>query len=176
MARLRLLVAVGILLLGNPSFKAQAPPSQDEATIAKQLVGTWRLESWTRRFADGTTSQFPSVGYVIYTDTGHMCATIMNANRPKWKSDTGAPTPDEAASTIGNATDFAAYCSRVDVHAKEEFVLHHVEIEKSPNIVGRTRKRWFTFQGQNRLTLRVDPSENQAPVVESTLIWQHVQK
>jgi len=53
-------------------------------------------------------------------------------------------------------------------------VSHHIEIAKNPNTVGRDNKRWFTFDGPNRVALRVD---NPAPpVVESTLIWERVVK
>ena len=36
-----------------------------------------------------------------------------------------------------------AYCERIEVNERERFVLHHVELDKGPNLVGRTRKRWF---------------------------------
>ena len=84
-------------------------------------------------------------GYRIYTVTGHMCYVSMNPNRPRWKSE-AAPTPEEALSAI---TGLGAYCAAVEIHAKEGFVIHHVEIERSPNFVGRARKRWFTFKGRS---------------------------
>jgi hypothetical protein len=47
-------------------------------------------------------------------------------------------------------------------------------IAGTPNFVGQTWKRWFTFDGPNRVSLRVDgPSP---PMVENTLIWERVQK
>jgi hypothetical protein len=63
----------------------------------------------------------------------------------------------------------------VEVHAKEGFVLHHVELDKSRNLVGRTRKRWFTLQ-DNRLTLRVDSPELPATLVDWTLVWERVER
>jgi hypothetical protein len=115
-----------------------------------------------------------SVAYVIYPDTRHMCYVAMDPNRPRRKSAT-APTPEEALSGIGS-TGFSAYCASVEIHAKEGFVVHHVEIEKSPNIVGRARKRWFTFDGTKHLSLRIDTPELTASVVEDTLIWERVVK
>jgi hypothetical protein len=172
MAKSWLLVVVGVLVFGSTPFETHAR-SQDN--VANQLVGMWRLVSWTQRLADGTTRQYPSVSYIIYTDTGHMCYVLMNPNRPKWKSGT-APTPDEAVSGMGSNTEFGAYCSSVEVHAKEGFVLHHVEIERVPNNVGTTRKRWFAFEGRNRMSLRIDPPELPSGVVENTLMWERVQK
>jgi hypothetical protein len=145
--------------------------AQDD--VAGRFVGMWRLASWQQRLADGTVRQpANSVAYIIYTDTGHMCYVAMNPNRPKWASER-APTPEEALSGI---TGFGSYCARVEVHAKEGFVLHHVEIEKTPNIVGRTRKRWFTFEGPDRVSLRVDRAELAPGIAESTLTWQRVGK
>jgi hypothetical protein len=153
---------------------SDTPGAQSAADVARQFVGTWRLVSWTQRLADGTTRPDPrNVGYIIYTDAGYMCYTSMAANRPLWASDNG-PTGAEAVATMG--VPFNAYCAKVEVHADEGFVLHHVEVDKSPNMIGRTRKRWFTFQGPNRVALRMDPSELTLPVVESTLLWERVQK
>jgi hypothetical protein len=51
---LLLLAAIG--LVGTSAAFAQAnKPSPDDAAMLKQLVGTWRLVSWTDRLADGTT-------------------------------------------------------------------------------------------------------------------------
>jgi len=164
-----------LCVLGCPwSFDTHAQP-QDEASVSRQFVGMWRLVSWTQRLDDGTTMQNPlSVAYIVYTDTSHMCFVAMNPSRPKWKLE-AAPTPEEIESGLGNG-GFYAYCATVEVHAKEGFVLHTVEIDKSPNRVGATRKRWFTFQGPNRIALRIDSSENNPRVVESTLIWERIQK
>ena len=159
-----------VLVLGALSSTSYAQ-SQDD--VAKQFVGMWRLVSWPQLLADGTTRQNPlSVSYIIYTDTNRMCWVAMDPNRPKWKSER-APTESEAISGI---MGFGAYCATVEIHAKEGFVIHHVEIEKVPNRVGLNRKRWFTFQGPNRVALRVDTAELNPPVVESTLIWERVTK
>jgi hypothetical protein len=165
------IVALSIVLVFGSLNSTSHAQSQDD--LARQFVGMWRLVSWPQRLADGTTRQDArSVAYLIYTDTGHMCYVAMNPNRPRWKSES-APTPEEALSGI---TGLGAYCATVEIHAREGFVVHHVEIERSPNIVGRARKRWFTFQGTNRVSLRIDRPELTSPVVESTLIWERVVK
>ena len=128
MTRCRLGLAVGILaLLGSTSFQAQGP-SQDEAAITRQFIGMWRLVSWPQRLADGTTRQNPlSASYIIYTDTSpiRMCWVAMNPDRPKWNlggrnpfSGGYAPTPEEVGSAFAG---LGAYCSTVEVHAKEGF-------------------------------------------------------
>ena len=164
------LCVIGLCSLGGAQFPTRAQ-GQDDVSTAKNFVGMWRLVSRPERLADGTTRQnSQSVAYLIYTDTGHMCFVAMNPSRSKSKA---APTPEEMVSWFNG---FGAYCGTAEIHAKEGFVLHHFEINKSPNEVGMTRKRWFTFEGPNRLALKIDPSENAPPVVESTLIWERVQK
>ena len=149
------------------------PRAQSQDDEGRRFVGMWRLVSWQQRMTDGTARQpANSVAYIIYTDTGHVCYIAMNPNRPAWASER-TPTPDEALSGI---TGFGSYCARVEVHAKEGFVLHHVEIEKTPNIVGRTRKRWFTFEGSDRISLRVDRAELAPGVADSTLTWERVKR
>jgi len=154
--------------------------SRDDAAIARQFVGMWRLVSYQQRLADGTLRQSPlSVGYIIYTDVGRMCYVSMDPNRPMWnmggkRDPLGyAPTPEEASSGIAG---LGAYCAAVEVHAKEGFVLHRVEVDKTPNMIGATRKRWFTFEGPDRVVLSVDPAENNPPVIDTRLTWERVTK
>ncbi len=160
-----------LLVLGqfHSTLRAQ---SQDD--IAKQFAGMWRLVSNPQRLADGTTRQGSnSVAYVIFdTDAGHMCFVSMNPNRPRWKSAT-APTPEEGLTAFRG---FGAYCATVEIHAKEGFIIRHYEIDQNPNAVGRATKRWYTFEGINRMSLRIDPPELSSPVVENTLIWERVVK
>jgi hypothetical protein len=51
-----------------------------------------------------------------------------------------------------------------------------VEIERVPNNIGMVRKRWFRFDGPDRLTLKIDTSELTVPIIESTLTWERVAK
>ena len=145
--------------------------AQSGDAIAKQFEGMWRLVSRTQRFTDGTSRLHPvSMAYLIYTDVGRMCYVAMDPNRPQWKS-AGSPTPEEALTGI---TGFSAYCASVRIYAQEGVVEHDVDIERVPNIVGRTRKRRFSFQGSNRVTLQIDAKELTAPLVDDTLVWERV--
>ena len=171
-ARTRLL-AMLIAIVGLTAA-AQAQ-SQDE--IANRFVGAWRLVSYAQRLVDGTTRASPlTAGYIIYTDTNHMCAVLTNPNRPKWKLSSPYATTTDQAEGLSAIQGADAYCSRVEVHAQEGFVLHLVEDSVRPNLVGVIRKRWFTFDGPNRVALRIDPTELALPVVDGTLIWERVMK
>jgi hypothetical protein len=169
--RILILCILFLAVLAAPFSKSSAQP-QDDA-VARQFIGTWRLASWPMRLDDGRSAQDQrSVAYLIYTESGRMCFMGMNPNRPKWKS-AQQPTQEELASAT-QYSNFGAYCGTFEIHAKEGYVLHHVEIEESPNLVGMTRKRWFTFEGPNRLSLKIDSSQLPAHVVEDTLIWERV--
>jgi hypothetical protein len=162
------IIGLSVLLVLGPLSSAQ---SQDDA--GRQFVGMWRLVSRPQRLADGTTRQSPqSVAYFIYSDTGHMCFLGMNPNRPRWKSP-ASPTPEEQLSA---ARGFAAYCAVIELHAKEGFIVQRREIDQNPNGIGSEHKRWFAFQGPDRLSLRIDSAELNAPVVEDTLNWERVVK
>jgi hypothetical protein len=153
---------------------ALAQDHQSSDDVAKQFAGMWRLVSNPQRLADGTTREGSnSVAYAMF-DSGasHMCFISMNPNRPQWKLET-TPTPEEGLAAIKG---FGAYCGTVEIHAKEGFIVRNYEINQSPNAVGKVTKRWYTFQGPNRMSLRIDTTELAAPFVENTLIWERVGK
>jgi hypothetical protein len=147
-----------LLLLGQFSSTSRAQSPED---IAKQLAGMWRLVSNPQRLADGTTREGSNtVGYAFFdANLSHMCFLSMNPSRPKWKSE-NAPTPEEGLSAIRG---IGAYCATIEIHAKEGFMIRRYEINQNPNAVGRTTKRWYTFPGINRMSLRVDSSELNPP-------------
>ncbi len=163
-----------VVILGTMNGATTARAQGD---VAQQFVGTWRLISYTQRLADGTTRQGPtSEGFIIYTDTDYMCSVSMDPGRPKWQlsSPFGVTTNGSEALSAIRGSD--GYCSRVEVHANEGVVLHHVEAAVRPNLVGVTRKRSFVFEGPNRVALSIDASELTPPVVDGTLIWERVVK
>jgi len=160
-----------LLVLGQLSSTSRAQSRQD---IAKKLAGMWRLVSNPQRLVDGTTREGSnSVGYAFFdANASHMCFLSMNPSRPRWKSET-TPTPEEGLSAIRG---FGAYCATIEIHAKEGFMVRHYEINQTPNAVGRATTRWYTFQGIDRMSLRVDSSELNPPVVDSTFVWERVVK
>lgn len=163
------IVLLASLLLGPLSIASRA---QSQEAIAKRLAGMWRLVSNPQRLADGTTREGAnSMAYAFFdAHASHMCFISMNPNRPQWKSE-NAPTPEQGLTAIRG---FGAYCATIEIHPKEGFLLRRYEINQNPNAVGRTTKRWYTFQGSNRMTLRVDTPELNPPVVENTLIWERL--
>jgi hypothetical protein len=160
-----------LLVLGQFGTALRAQSKDD---IAKRFAGTWRLVSNPQRFADGTTRENSnSVAYAMFdSDASHMCFISMNPNRPAWKAET-TPTAEEALAT---AKGFGAYCGTVEIHAKEGYIVRKYDVNQNPNLVGKVTKRWYAFQGPNRMSLRIDTPELNAPMVDNTLIWERIVK
>lgn len=141
--------------------------------LTKSLVGAWRLVSTEQRLSDGTSRPSPwygpnGVGYLIYSESGRMCAVLMDPNSARWKSEE-SPTDAELRSRFEH---FVAYCGRYEVNEEQGFVVHHVEIDLVPNSVGTDLKRHISLEG-NRLKLR--PAEPLPKgVLEYTLTWERV--
>jgi hypothetical protein len=159
------------LLTLTLAFAASTAISQSaiQADEEQKFIGMWRLVSWTKQYDDGTTMQDPRTeSYIIYNETGRMCWVAMDPSRPTLTAD---PTESEESAAFRG---LGAYCGTVELNTDERFVIHHVEIAKSPNAVGIERKRWFEFDGPDRLNLRVEPTENVPPLVESILVWERI--
>ena len=162
-------IASILLVLIQLSGQSRAQSTDD---VARQLAGMWRLVSNPTRLADGTTRQGSNIGYAFFDATGsHMCFLMMTPNRPVWAG--AAPTPEEGLAALRGIN---AYCATLEIHAKEGFMDRRYDINQNPNAVGKATRRWFTFQGPDRMTLRVDAAELTNPVVETLFIWERVTK
>ena len=158
-----------LLALGQFNSTSRAQSQND---IAKQFAGMWRLVSNPQRLVDGTTREGPnSVGYAFFdANASRMCFLSMNPKRTQWKTES-MPTAEEGLSAIKG---FGAYCATIEIHANEGFMLRHYEINQTPNAVGKATKRWYTFQGPDHMSLRVDAAELKAPVADNTFVWERV--
>jgi hypothetical protein len=161
-----ILVAL-LLWSGQVGVMAQGAPH-----LAAQLVGTWRLVATRQLLSDGTVRPEVGlgprgVGYIMYSDTGRMCAFLSNPDRPRWKSQTEPNDTELRAAFEG----VVAYCGTYEVNEPERYVVHHVEMDKVPNLAGTDRKRYVTLSG-NRLLLR--PSALPEGIKEWTIEWERV--
>jgi len=163
-------IASILVVLFQLSGQSRAQSTDD---VARQLAGMWRLVSNPTQLADGTTRQGSNIGYAFFDASGsHMCFLTMNPDRPSWKSET-APTPEEGLTALRGIN---AYCATLEIHPKEGFMDRRYDINQNPNAVGRATRRWYSFQGPDRLTLRVDAAELRQPVVETLFVWERVTK
>lgn len=155
------------LIVGSPQAgTAKSPP------LHSRFVGTWRLVSTETMSKDGTKGPIAFLGsqgqaYLIYTPDRHVCAVLMNPQRPMWSS-RSTPTEKDAKDAVDG---FYAYCGTFEVNAEGRFVTHHLELALSPNDVGRDWKRGFEFQ-RDRLILR--PMETDSTFTAGSLTWERV--
>lgn len=163
------LVVVLVACSGTP-FNAgkQQNPRSDH-----RLVGTWRLLASRQRLTDGTVRPDPAtglngIGYIMYNDTGQMCAVLGDPERPKWASES-APSDTEVRRAFGG---LVAYCGTFEVNDAQGYVVHHIELDSVPNLAGTDRTRYFSISGR-RLVLR--PAPPLPPGVEEwTVEWERV--
>jgi len=165
-----LFLMISFSLHGHVPLLAQSPT---KAGI--DLLGTWRLVSAEQRLSDGTRRPDPAPGpngrgYLIYTEAGIMCAVLADPSRPAWASP-AAPSDQEIRTAFER---LVSYCGRFEVNEAGGYVVHHIELDKVPNLAGTDRKRFYSLQG-NRLVLRVAPPLP-AGVEEWIITWERVPK
>lgn len=107
---------------------------------ARELVGGWRLVSWSYDYPDGRPAEYPmgtdAEGLILYTDDGHVSATLMR--------------PAHATSTPSSDLTSFAYAGRYEVI--DGTVYHSIAIATDASLVGVRSTRHITLDG-DRLTL-----------------------
>jgi hypothetical protein len=106
-------------------------------SVRDRLIGTWQLVSSENLMTDGTKRPYPELGpngkgYLMYAADGHMCAELMNPDRPKWEKNS-EPTPGEEASAFEG---IIAYCGRFEVDEGKKIVYHIADVAWSPDYLG----------------------------------------
>jgi hypothetical protein len=154
--------ALATIVLFAASSLAQSP------TVA-QLVGTWQLVSIedTKGGKPGPSAQFGphAKGFLMYEADGHMCATIVNGDRPAWK-DAAKPTDAEKIVYYDTLID---YCGTFKLNSAASTVTHYPSIAWTPQYVGSTQPRPFKLEG-NRLIITV--TEGMGEVQKRVLVWE----
>ena len=118
------------------TIKPHAALSKD--TIAKKLIGTWKIISLEVPDKNGQVS-YPfgrePRGYISYDSTGHMGVHIMNIERPK---------PDTGTNI---ARGYLAYFGTYEINEKDGVVVHHMEGNTNPGLTGTDYIRYYDFDG-----------------------------
>lgn len=170
-----LFFALTLICIGQSAALGQAANSPGAMKTAQKLVGTWRLLSVSEideagRSVQNSTYGSHPVGYLMYDTTGHMCAQLINADRPKWK-DEGVPTPEEARSAI---IGLGGYCGRYEVHEREAYVLHFPEAAVVPNDLGRSLKRSFILRANQLVLQAVERRAADGRVTTKNILWERL--
>ncbi len=127
-----------------------ASPSPPEVGSQAELVGSWRLESWTNGGVPrcGEEEGSPS-GQITYSADGHMSAQLGCA---ELSLDGYAELTAEQAVARWRRRHFSYY-GTYTVDAAAQTVTHHVLGSVAPQWVGTDRVRNFVFEGSDRIVL-----------------------
>jgi Lipocalin-like domain len=144
-----------------------------QESIASQLVGVWRLVSYTDQ-QEGRNDTFPfgpePQGFLIYTPDGFVSAQLMRPGRSVFQShDWRGGTPDEYQQA---GTGYIAYCGVYEVDEEKDTVTHIPSVALVPNLILKGQLRSVTLSA-DRLTLSTAgiPDATGASVT-SRLEWQ----
>ncbi len=146
------------------------------------IVGTWRLQTYTRRVSGNKVSypfgQHPR-GYITYTPEGIMVTTVMPERRAR-----GEVQHDDLADPIAvrswlsvrrikrlvryvlAATRYISYSGRYTI--TEHTIIHHVEVSQMPGLIHTDQERTYELQG-NRLVLTAHSA-----TVTQQFTWERV--
>jgi hypothetical protein len=155
-------------------LKANAPAKQAATTdLRKPFVGTWKLVSSTEVLPDGTERPYGfgvhPRGYLMYDATGHMCAQVVNDDRPRWV-DPDHPTADEVKTAFDG---FGGYCGTYTIDEKAQTLAHLPEVPFDPNIVGQAKPRNYKFENGKLIYTGTEPFEGGGET-HWTMVWEKV--
>jgi hypothetical protein len=144
-------------------------------SIRERLVGTWQLVSFEYIYEDGehfaAYGERPA-GLLVYDDTGHMAAQIMNPGRRRFASgDRRAATHEELAEALAG---YIAYFGTYEVFEQEGYVMHVEYGDVFPNAVGTRQKRFFAFDDDGRLVLDVPPVMLEGRRATARVVWERL--
>lgn len=163
------LLLIPIMLLATFVVAQQKESKKD----LKPFVGTWKLVSSTERLQDGKEQPYGfgphAIGYLMYDATGHVCAQVVNPDRPKWV-DPEHPTGAEVLTAFDG---FGGYCGTYTVDASSGTMAHVPEVSMDPNAVGRPSPRSYRFEGKRLIYSGTEKSDIGA--VAWTMVWERVE-
>jgi len=152
---------------GLRQTESKSQPAQAD-TVMRKLIGTWKLEVADRRSESGEVT-YPLgrdvIGYLMYDSTGHMGVHLMRAGRQR----------PEARDVI--AGGYTAYFGTYEVNAKDGVVIHHMEGNTDPNLVGQDYIRYYELEGDKLvLTVANQVGGKLAPKSPNSLrlVWRRV--
>lgn len=153
---------------------SKATTQASDVNLARRMfVGTWRLVSSVETLGDGTTRPYGfgphATGYLMYDATGHVCAQVVNPDRPKWRNPEH-PTGDEVLTAFEG---FGGYCGTYTIDTAKGTVAHFPEVPFDPNIVGKPSPRNFRFDG-GRL-IYTGTEKNDQGETKWEMVWEKLE-
>lgn len=136
----------------------------------KRWLGTWRLESFELRIANGSTT-YPygknATGFIMYLEPDRMAVAISGDNRFTFASDDMLGGTAEEKSAAFDS--YVSYCGTFQVG--EESVVHRIDTCLFPNWVGTSQERLYKFEG-NLLFLSTKSFLIKGEQQTAHLIWR----
>jgi len=148
-------------------------------SLREQLIGAWRLVSYTETPVGGSAKRFPlgedAQGIITYTPDGYMSAQLMKrARRPFASGDWYRGTPEEFAEEGGR---YLAYSRPFDVDEQQQSLTHSMIVALYPGWVGHVQARVVKAIDGKRLHLTTaDPTLSGGAQVLADLIWQRAER
>jgi Lipocalin-like domain len=166
---MRKIVFVVMVCLLTSAARAQSSVEE----VKRKIVGTWKVVSSQTTLKNGKKSFDPvlgphGMGFLIYSADGHMCAELMNPDRPAWKNNR-KPTDQEKLSAFDG---FFAYCGRYEIDAEKHLLVHLPEISMTQDYVGTRQIRPYRFEG-TRMVLG-DKAKDDPEVESWQIVWEKV--
>ena len=157
------------LLLTLPLLAAL---SLAQGPTVSQLVGTWQLVSIEDTMRDGSVGPPADLGphpkgFLMYEPDGHMCATLVNSDRARWKDSAKATDAEK----IAYYDTFIAYCGTYKLDTTASTVTHYPSVAWTPAYVGSTQPRPFKLEG-NRLIITVTEGMANLGIQKRVLVWE----
>lgn len=145
------------------------------APTAADLVGTWRLLTWTSEGDDGVVHPMGEApeGVLVYTGDGTMITTIGRADRPPIEGGDLLAGPVEQR--LEAMTTFIAYAGTFHLDGGD--VVHDVTMSLFPNWIGTTQRRHVALDPDGRtLELSADPFVLRGRLSTQRLTWERVDR
>ena len=137
-------------------------------TLREQLIGAWKLVSYTETPVDGSATFYPMsekpLGIII------MSAQLMHPERDNfasgdWFNGTNAEYKQEASTYI-------AYTGRFHVNEEKQTLTHTMFISLFPNWTGQTQPRVVKIEGNLLYLGTAAPITSGGKLVNSALTWR----
>jgi hypothetical protein len=143
---LRTLASITFLLLAIGAPTPRAQQTGDAARIKQQLIGSYKLITYTSFDQNGVATKLPyTLGQISYDAAGRMSAQLMREGRSKLTTPQ-ASEAERAAAYSG----YISYFGHYTIEADKGTVTHHVEGAMSPNMVGSDLIRYFEFSPEGK--------------------------
>lgn len=138
--------------------------------MSKKLIGTWKLIEFIGKTNDGKISNpfgGNPIGYITFTDDGHMFTTITFSDRPHFSSKDRLKAA-EREKILAYDTHIS-YCSKYRVENNK--ILLDVLASSVESWVGGTEERFFRFEDE-KLILETAPREVGGKKLTMKVTWE----